>query len=108
MAGSPMDGINALAAETLAGELRACCASERWIAIVAAARPYADTESLLRISDEALESLDENDFKLLTKLDWQIDRKYRLSGKYQRTAGNVIRDAPAFDGNLPLTSNWYD
>ena len=62
MAGSPIDGINALPAETLARELRACCASERWIATVAAARPYADTASLLRISDEAFESLDKNDW----------------------------------------------
>jgi Carboxypeptidase regulatory-like domain/TonB-dependent Receptor Plug Domain/TonB dependent receptor len=54
------------------------------------------------------QSLDENDLKVLTKLDWQIDEKHQLSGKYQQTSGNVINDSPAFGNNLPLTSNWYD
>lgn len=57
---------------------------------------------------EASRSLDEADLKLMTKLDWRIDRRHRLSGKYQRSAGNVVNDAAAFDTTLPLTSNWYD
>jgi len=54
------------------------------------------------------QSLDEVDIKLLAKIDWTISDRHRLTGKYQRTAGNVIKDSPAFFGNLPLTSNWYD
>ena len=54
------------------------------------------------------ESLDEQDIKVMTKLDWNINEKHHLSTKYQRTSGNVLQDAPAFGSNLPLTSNWYD
>jgi outer membrane receptor for ferrienterochelin and colicin len=54
------------------------------------------------------QSLDERDLKLLTKLDWQISRRHRMTGRYQRSAGNLINDSAAFDGELPLTSNWYD
>jgi hypothetical protein len=53
-------------------------------------------------------SLDEGDLKLLAKIDVQLAKRQHLSAKYQRSAGNVISDAPAFDGNLPLTSNWFD
>lgn len=37
--------------------LRACCASGRWARGVAAARPFADLEALLRCSDEAWSAL---------------------------------------------------
>jgi hypothetical protein len=57
---------------------------------------------------DSSQSLDENDFKLLTKLDWQINKQHHATAKYQRTSGNVIQDAAAFGTNLPLTSNWYD
>lgn len=54
------------------------------------------------------QALDETDLKLLTKLDWAISKKHRMSGKYQRTRGNVIRDRFFNDQILPLTSNWYN
>ncbi|HTE53260.1 MAG TPA: TonB-dependent receptor [Kofleriaceae bacterium] len=57
---------------------------------------------------EASKSLDERDFKLMTKVDWQIDKAHHLTGKYQRTSGNVVQDTAAFGNNLPLTSDWYD
>ena len=53
-------------------------------------------------------SVDENDLKLMTKMDWQINKQHHLTGKYQRSSGNVVQDAPAFGTQLPLTSNWYD
>ena len=76
----------------------------------------ADIDQISRIARDVYDfdpglpstALDESDLKLLTKLDWQVDKKHHLQAKYQRTAGNVIQDAPAFGTELPLTSNWYD
>jgi hypothetical protein len=53
-------------------------------------------------------SLDELDLKLMGKVDWALNRRHRLSSKYQRTAGNRIQDSPVSDMTLPMTSNWYD
>lgn len=53
-------------------------------------------------------NLDENDLKLLGKLDWTINRRHRVSTTYQRTAGNQIQPVTASDVSLPLSSNWYD
>lgn len=54
------------------------------------------------------QSLDEDDLKLIAKIDWAINDKHRLSAKYQRTSGNVVRDGFSNDRILSLTSNWYD
>ena len=53
-------------------------------------------------------SLDEDDLKLLGKLDWAIDRRHRASAVYQRTAGNQIQPTGSSDSTLSLSSNWYD
>ena len=52
-------------------------------------------------------SLGEDDLKLLLKVDWSINQKHRVSGKYQRTAGNTIRAGSSNFGRLALTSSWY-
>jgi hypothetical protein len=57
---------------------------------------------------EPARNLDENDLKLLGKLDWTIDKRHRVSATYQRTAGNNIQPVTASDTSLPLSSNWYD
>jgi hypothetical protein len=57
---------------------------------------------------EPARNLDENDLKLLAKLDWTIDKRHRASATYQRTAGNQIQPVTASDTSLPLSSNWYD
>jgi hypothetical protein len=57
---------------------------------------------------EPARNLDENDLKLLGKLDWTIDRRHRVSATYQRTAGNQLQAVTASDTSLPLSSNWYD
>ncbi len=49
---------NALPADGAERELRACCASRAWTAAVAAGRPYADRDSLVAMSEEALTALD--------------------------------------------------
>jgi hypothetical protein len=54
------------------------------------------------------QTLDEQDLKVMTKLDWNVNDDHHVSAKYQRTSGNVLQDSPAFGTNLPLTSNWYD
>jgi outer membrane receptor for ferrienterochelin and colicin len=55
------------------------------------------------------DTLDENDLKLLGKVDWAINDQHRLSVSYQRTAGNAIQQGnTSTDTALSLSSNWYD
>ncbi len=54
------------------------------------------------------QSLDEDDLKLLVKLDWAINEKHRATAKYQRTTGNEIRQQFSSARRLTLTSNWYN
>lgn len=76
----------------------------------------ADMEQAQRIAREVYgfeagdpaRNLDENDLKLLGKLDWTIDRRHRAAVVYQRTAGNQIQPAGSSDTTLVLSSNWYD
>jgi hypothetical protein len=56
----------------------------------------------------AARDLAERDLKLFAKLDWAVDEKHRVSGSYQRTAGNAINNTFSSDTSLPLSSNWYD
>lgn len=58
---------------------------------------------------EPARSLDEQDFKILGKVDWAINDQHRLSLSYQRTQGNAIQQgASSSDTTLSLSSNWYD
>lgn len=58
---------------------------------------------------EPAKSLDEDDFKILGKVDWAINDQHRLSVSYQRTQGNAIQQgAFSSDTLLSLSSNWYD
>jgi len=43
-------------------ELRSCCASERWVEAVAAARPFASWDSLVEMSDRVWNSLSPDDW----------------------------------------------
>lgn len=45
----------------LRGELRAVCASSRWVDVVAGAAPYGSLEALLRAADDALATLPDRD-----------------------------------------------
>ena len=49
--------VNALPADRLAGELRACCAAPAWGAAVAAGRPYRDRAAILAAGDAAARAL---------------------------------------------------
>lgn len=40
-----------------------CCGSQRWVAAMAAAAPWPDTDALLRAADEALDELDPYDWR---------------------------------------------
>lgn len=58
-----VDELNELTEDAVRQELRACCASGRWIEAVAAARPYADEVALLAASDRAAAGLTEADLR---------------------------------------------
>ncbi|MBJ7416642.1 MAG: TonB-dependent receptor [Niveispirillum sp.] len=55
-------------------------------------------------------NLPEEDEKILTKLDWNINDDHRASFAYQRNVGNNIIDASSSQGTrqLSLQSNFYD
>jgi hypothetical protein len=55
------------------------------------------------------ESTNEQDLKVLAKLDWTINPKHRVSTMYQRTGSNDIRPQLLdVSDRLALSSNWYD
>jgi 2-oxo-4-hydroxy-4-carboxy-5-ureidoimidazoline decarboxylase len=54
--------INAMSDEELHRELRHCCASTRWIVMVAAARPFASADALLEHAASALDKLGVDDW----------------------------------------------
>jgi 2-oxo-4-hydroxy-4-carboxy-5-ureidoimidazoline decarboxylase len=56
-------GINAMPPDVVATELAACCASRRWIADVARARPFGSVEDLHRVAARELADLDWTDIR---------------------------------------------
>jgi 2-oxo-4-hydroxy-4-carboxy-5-ureidoimidazoline decarboxylase len=54
-----LQALNASSPAILAGELRACCAAESWIAAIISGRPYADGDALFAASDAATRTLDD-------------------------------------------------
>jgi 2-oxo-4-hydroxy-4-carboxy-5-ureidoimidazoline decarboxylase len=54
--------LNALAEPAAAEALRRCCGSERWVAALLAARPYASTAALHAAAERAWQSLGEPDY----------------------------------------------
>ena len=54
--------LNALPADAAASELLACCASRRWAATVAAARPFSDLAELDLAAERGADALDRNDW----------------------------------------------
>lgn len=57
---------------------------------------------------ESSQAIDEDDLKLLLKLDYAINEQHRLSLKYQRTQGNVINSFFSSNEILAMTSTWYN
>jgi outer membrane receptor for ferrienterochelin and colicin len=53
-------------------------------------------------------ALDETDFKIFAKGDWQIDNHHRMVASYQRTAGTQDSSSASSDSTLSLSSNWYN
>ncbi len=58
LARAGLAGFNALSRDEAATALTACCAARRWIAAVAAGRPFAEPEDLHRAAAEHLAALD--------------------------------------------------
>lgn len=52
-------------------------------------------------------ALDESDFKILAKTQWQINSKHKVTASYQRTAGSQDSSSSSSDRTLSLSSNWY-
>jgi hypothetical protein len=53
-------------------------------------------------------AVDETDFKIFAKGDWQPANNQRVVVSYQRTAGNQDTNSSSNDSTLTLSSNWYD
>jgi len=51
---------------------------------------------------------EEEDEKLLLKLDWNINDDHRASFTYQDTEGNSTRNMTSGDRELKLSSHWYN
>jgi 2-oxo-4-hydroxy-4-carboxy-5-ureidoimidazoline decarboxylase len=95
-----VDVLNGLTPDAVKRELRACCASARWIEAVAAARPYSGEAALLAASDDAVASLTDADLREALDGHPRIgDRKVEagsLSGQEQagvRGADDSLRQA---------------
>ena len=53
--------------------------------------------------------LNENDEKILLKLDWNINDDHRMTATYQRTDGNVVRPQNTGTwGDAGMLSDWYN
>jgi 2-oxo-4-hydroxy-4-carboxy-5-ureidoimidazoline decarboxylase len=53
-----LDALNTAAASEAARWLSSCCAARAWVERMAAGRPYADVDAVLRASDRAVGALD--------------------------------------------------
>ncbi|WP_189078854.1 2-oxo-4-hydroxy-4-carboxy-5-ureidoimidazoline decarboxylase [Mangrovihabitans endophyticus] len=60
---SAVEAFNALPADRLAADLRACCAAPAWGAAVAARRPYPDVAAVLSAGDAASAALNWDDVR---------------------------------------------
>ena len=56
-------GLNAMPPEQIATQLATCCASRRWIAAVADARPFGSVDDMHRVAAEELADLDWPDIR---------------------------------------------
>jgi len=59
---SSLDLLNQLSQKEVEGQLRACCASQRWAVAVASCRPYATPAALYQAAEQAWWSLHETDW----------------------------------------------
>ncbi|TXS95316.1 2-oxo-4-hydroxy-4-carboxy-5-ureidoimidazoline decarboxylase [Parahaliea maris] len=57
-----IEALNAASPAEAAQQLRQCCTSERWIAELVAARPFADAQSLKDAADTVWRGLEEADY----------------------------------------------
>jgi 2-oxo-4-hydroxy-4-carboxy-5-ureidoimidazoline decarboxylase len=92
---------NALPEEETAEALSACCASRRWVAAVAAGRPYSDTRALHRAATAALAGLDWSD--VLEALAAHPRLGQRPAGPARDAAWSRAEQAAAGGGD-PLTA----
>ncbi|TKB53910.1 TonB-dependent receptor [Ferrimonas aestuarii] len=75
-----------------------------------------DANEIIRIANEVYGSdiggwgnaLEEEDEKILAKLDWNISDYHRASLTYQHSESNDTRNENSSDDELNLSSYWYD
>jgi hypothetical protein len=53
-------------------------------------------------------SLTQADYKAFAKLDWAATQDHHVTGSFQVTSGNRIRETSPFGSSLYLTSYWYN
>lgn len=91
-----LEWLNALSFAQASGELRRCCAVERWAEGVANGRPYDSVEELRQAANEAWHELDEYDWREAIKHHPRIgDRTRGWSREEQSgvtTASDEARD----------------
>ncbi|MDP7592302.1 MAG: TonB-dependent receptor, partial [Litorilituus sp.] len=51
---------------------------------------------------------EEQDEKLLVKIDWNINDDHRAAFTYQNTEGNVTRNMTSSENELKLSTHWYN
>jgi hypothetical protein len=54
------------------------------------------------------EQPEQNDEKILVKLDWNINDDHRAAFTYQNTEGNVTRNTTSSASELRLSTHWYN
>ena len=58
-----VETLNRMPADQAEAEFLKCCGAERWARVMAAARPFADTDALFEQADTAFELLDDDDWR---------------------------------------------
>jgi 2-oxo-4-hydroxy-4-carboxy-5-ureidoimidazoline decarboxylase len=91
-----LERFNELALAQACGELRRCCAAERWAKQVANGRPYDSVEELRQAANEAWHVLDEYDWREAIKHHPRIGERTRGWSREEQsgvaTASDETRD----------------
>lgn len=86
-----VEWLNELSAESARDELRKCCGSTWWCEQLAAARPFADSDALLREADRAFDAMPREAwleaFASHPKIGDLDSLRMRLAGNKQWSAG---------------------
>lgn len=71
-------------------------------------RQIAQTQYGFNIGDDTIPGIDNTDKKWIAKLDWNINDAHRLSYRYNKTEGSVLRLANLSRTSYSLSTNWFE